>query len=119
MSNSLPAPTKVVAVHLNYRSKARERGVVPAFPTYFLKPPSTISAGSDVRRPAGCELFAFEGEIAIVIGRRASRVPESKALTYVAGYAAANDLGVYDLRYADNGSNVRSKGWTARPRSES
>lgn len=111
MSNSLPAPTKVVAVHLNYRSKARERGVVPAFPTYFLKPPSTISAGSDVRRPAGCELFAFEGEIAIVIGTRASRVPESEALTYVAGYAAANDLGVYDLRYADNGSNVRSKGW--------
>ncbi len=112
MSESrLPAPSKVVAVHLNYRSKASERGTVPRFPTYFLKPPSSLSSGGEIRRPAGCELLAYEGEIAIVIGTRASRVAEADALGHVAGYAAANDLGVYDLRYVDRGSNVRSKGW--------
>lgn len=106
------APTKVIAVHLNYRSRAAQRGRVPARPSYFLKPPSTLAKDGDaVARPAGCELLAFEGEIAVVIGSRARRVAAAEALSHVAGVAAANDFGVYDLRYADKGSNVRSKGW--------
>ncbi len=106
------SPTKVVAVHLSYRSRAAERGRTPVRPSYFLKPPSTLAASGDpVARPAGCELLAFEGEIAVVIGTRARRVAPGAALAHVAGVAAANDFGVYDLRYADGGSNVRSKGW--------
>ena len=57
-------PTKVVGVHLNYRSRAEQRGRVPAEPSYFLKPPSSISDGGPVIRPQGAELLAFEGEIA-------------------------------------------------------
>ena len=102
---------KVVAVHVNYRSRAEERGRVPSFPSYFLKPPSTLG-GSDepVVRPQGCELLAFEGEIALVIGTRARGVAPERAWRHVGWVTAANDFGVYDLRYADGGSNVRSKG---------
>ena len=103
--------SKIVAVHLTYRSRAMERGRIPQWPTYFLKPPSTLAAdGSPVRRPPWCELLAFEGEVALVIGTKALRVSPADAWSHVRWVTAANDLGVYDLRYADQGSNVRSKG---------
>lgn len=112
MSHSLPlAPSKVAAVHLTYRSRAAERGHAPEHPSYFLKPPSSLAGSGDlVVRPAGCELLAFEGEIALVVGERAYQVPLARAWQHVRWVTAANDLGVYDLRYADRGSNLRSKG---------
>jgi regulator of RNase E activity RraA len=88
-----------------------ERGRLPSWPSYFLKPPSTLAADGDpVLRPPWCELLAFEGEVALVIGTRASRVSPADAWDHVRWITAANDFGVYDLRYADGGSNVRSKG---------
>src|SRR5579862_464504 len=108
---TLPSPSKIVAVHSSYRSRAMERGSLPPWPSYFLKPPSTLARDGDpVLRPPGCELLAFEGEVALVIGTRASRVRAVDAWGHVRWVTAANDFGVYDLRYADNGSNVRSKG---------
>jgi len=102
---------KIVAVHVSYRSRAMERGRLPSWPSYFLKPPSTLAAdGSPVGRPPGCELLAFEGEVALVIGTRATRVSPAQAWSHVRWVTAANDFGVYDLRYADRGANVRSKG---------
>lgn len=104
-------PGKVIAVHLAYVSRAAQRGRRPAAPSYFLKPGSSVGrSGDDVERPAGTELLAFEGEIALVIGRPARHVPADRAWDHVAGVTAANDLGVYDLRSADRGSNLRSKG---------
>jgi regulator of RNase E activity RraA/2-keto-4-pentenoate hydratase/2-oxohepta-3-ene-1,7-dioic acid hydratase in catechol pathway len=104
-------PGKVVAVHASYRSRAAERGTMPAWPSYFLKPTSSLAdSGEEVVRPPGCELLAFEGEVALVIGRRARRVSPADGWDHVAHITAANDFGVYDLRYADRGSNVRSKG---------
>jgi regulator of RNase E activity RraA/2-keto-4-pentenoate hydratase/2-oxohepta-3-ene-1,7-dioic acid hydratase in catechol pathway len=104
-------PTKIVAVHVSYRSRAMQRGSLPSFPSYFLKPPSALaSSGDPVERPPGCALLAFEGEVALVIGTRASRVQRDAAWSHVAWVTAANDFGVYDLRYADRGGNVRSKG---------
>jgi 2-keto-4-pentenoate hydratase/2-oxohepta-3-ene-1,7-dioic acid hydratase in catechol pathway/regulator of RNase E activity RraA len=104
-------PGKIIAVHLSYRSRAAERGRIPAFPSYFLKPSSSLArSGDEVVRPDGCELLAFEGEIALVIGSEARRVPVSEAWQHVGWVTAANDFGVYDLRYADSGSNLRSKG---------
>ncbi len=88
-----------------------QRGSVPAWPSYFLKPPSSLAASDDpVARPPGCALLAFEGEVALVIGGRASRVERGAAWSHVAWVTAANDFAVYDLRYADRGGNVRSKG---------
>jgi 2-keto-4-pentenoate hydratase/2-oxohepta-3-ene-1,7-dioic acid hydratase in catechol pathway/regulator of RNase E activity RraA len=102
---------KVIAVHLSYASRAAQRGRTPQTPSYFLKPGSSLSAsGGTVERPAGCELLAFEGEIALVIGTRARRVEPADAWAHVSFVTAANDLGVYDLKYADKGSNLRSKG---------
>jgi regulator of RNase E activity RraA len=104
-------PSKIIAVHLSYRSRAMERGRLPSWPSYFLKPPSTLAADGDpVLRPPWCELLAFEGEVALVIGTRACRVSPADAWAHVGWITAANDFGVYDLRHADGGSNVRSKG---------
>ena len=104
-------PSKIVAVHLNYRSRAEERGRVPTTPSYFFKPPSSLSGDGDVIvRPSGCELLCYEGEIALVIGTAARRVPVADAARHIGGIAAANDVGVYDLRWADRGSNVLAKG---------
>lgn len=111
MTAAIPTPGKVIAVHLNYRSRAAQRGRTPAMPSYFLKPSSSLAASGDaLERPAGAELLAFEGEIALVIGERARRVSPAAGWAHVASVTAANDFGVYDLRAADKGSNVRSKG---------
>ncbi|MCL2584584.1 MAG: fumarylacetoacetate hydrolase family protein [Streptosporangiales bacterium] len=100
-----------MAVHVSYRSRAMERGNLPPYPTYFLKPPNTLAADGDpVLRPPGCDLLAFEGEVALIIGETATRVKAKDAWSRVGHVTAANDFGVYDLRYADKGSNVRSKG---------
>ncbi len=109
---ALPSrPGKIVAVHASYRSRAAERGTMPAWPSYFLKPTSALAeSGDPVMRPPGCELLAFEGEVALVIGRRALRVSPADGWDHVAWVTAANDFGLYDMRYADRGGNVRSKG---------
>ncbi len=109
--DALAAAGKVIAVHINYPSRAAQRGRTPEQPSYFLKPSSSLSlSGGTVERPAGCELLAFEGEVALVIGTRARRVSPDDAWRHVGFVTASNDLGVYDLRYADKGSNLRSKG---------
>lgn len=111
MSAPIPVqPGKIIAVHVAFESRAAQRGRRPAQPSYFLKASSSL-AGSDaeVIRPAGTELLAFEGEFALVIGEPAHRVPLERAWEHVAAVTAANDLGIYDYRAADKGSNVRSK----------
>ena len=108
---TLAAARKVIAVHINYPSRAAQRGRTPEQPSYFLKPSSSLSlSGSTVERPAGCELLGYEGEIALIIGKPARRVAVEDAWSHVGQVTASNDLGVYDLRYADKGSNLRSKG---------
>jgi 2-keto-4-pentenoate hydratase/2-oxohepta-3-ene-1,7-dioic acid hydratase in catechol pathway/regulator of RNase E activity RraA len=106
-----PFPSKIIAVHLNYRSRAEERGRVPSVPSYFLKPPSSLAAAGDpIVRPPGTELLTFEGEVAVIIGTRARNVAPDAAGSHIGWYAAANDIGLYDLRWADRGSNLLSKG---------
>jgi len=109
--DAIARPGKILAVHLNYPSRAAQRGRTPAQPSYFLKPASSVAASGDaLERPAGTELLAFEGEIALIIGTAARRVSVDDAWAHVSGVTAADDFGIYDLRAADKGSNVRSKG---------
>lgn len=111
MTDTIPRPGKIIAIHLSYASRADQRGRRPAAPSYFFKPASSVAAsGGTVERPAGTELLAFEGEIALVIGTAARRVGLADAWSHVAFVTASNDLGLYDLRANDKGSNVRSKG---------
>ena len=108
---SMTRPGKIIAIHLSYASRADQRGRRPAAPSYFFKPASSVAAsGGTVERPAGTELLAFEGEIALVIGTPARRVSLDDAWSHVGWVTASNDLGLYDLRANDKGSNVRSKG---------
>jgi 2-keto-4-pentenoate hydratase/2-oxohepta-3-ene-1,7-dioic acid hydratase in catechol pathway/regulator of RNase E activity RraA len=110
-AGSIPRPGKVLAVHLNYPSRAAQRGRTPAHPGYFLKPSTSVSAsGTPIERPAGTRLLAFEGEIAIILGATVRRIDPDDAWAAISGVTAANDFGVYDLRLSDKGSNVRSKG---------
>ena len=106
-------PGKIIATHLTYRSRAVEYRMaqLPKTPSYFMKPPSSLSAhGAPVVRPAGCRFLNYEGEVAVVIGRRCHGVSITQALDFVAGYTVANDWGVHDFRHADRGSMLRVKG---------
>jgi 5-oxopent-3-ene-1,2,5-tricarboxylate decarboxylase/2-hydroxyhepta-2,4-diene-1,7-dioate isomerase len=105
-------PTKVIAVHLNYRSRVEEFGTrLPSAPTYFQKPTSALNAhGGAVVRPEGCKWLNYEGEIAIVIGRTTRNIAPKEAGDYIAGYTIANDYGLHDFRDTDAGSMLRVKG---------
>lgn len=102
-------PGKVIAVHLNYGSRAAQRGRTPRFGSYFLKASSSLTGSDELARPAGTELLGFEGEIALVIGTPARHVTPDAGWGHVGWVTASNDLGLHDLRYADRGSNLRSK----------
>jgi 5-oxopent-3-ene-1,2,5-tricarboxylate decarboxylase / 2-hydroxyhepta-2,4-diene-1,7-dioate isomerase len=106
------APTKIIGVHLSYPSRVEEYAArTPDVPSYFLKPPSSLARhGDEIVRPRGCRYLNYEGEVALVVGRRMKRVREDEALDYVAGYSVANDFGVHDFRHADRGSMLRVKG---------
>ncbi len=107
------APSKIIATHLSYRSRCDEYAMAapPEFPSYFLKPPTSVSGHeADVARPRGCRFLNYEGEIAVVIGSRCHGVSRAEALEYVAGYTVANDFGVHDFRHIDRGSMLRVKG---------
>jgi 5-oxopent-3-ene-1,2,5-tricarboxylate decarboxylase/2-hydroxyhepta-2,4-diene-1,7-dioate isomerase len=105
-------PTKVIAVHLNYRSRVAEFGTrLPSAPTYFQKPLSALNAhGGAVVRPEGCKWLNYEGEIAIVIGRTTRNVSPKEVGDHIAGYTIANDYGLHDFRDTDAGSMLRVKG---------
>ena len=105
-------PSKIIAVHLTYRSRIDEyKANTPPAPSYFLKPPNTLNGHrGEIRRPSGARFLNYEGELAVVIGRRMKGVGVDDVLDHVAGYAPANDVGLHDFRHADRGSMLRVKG---------
>jgi 5-oxopent-3-ene-1,2,5-tricarboxylate decarboxylase/2-hydroxyhepta-2,4-diene-1,7-dioate isomerase len=105
-------PSKIIAVHLSYRSRIDEyKANTPPAPSYFLKPPNTLNGHRGaIRRPSGARFLNYEGELAVVIGRRMKGVGVDDVLDHVAGYAPANDVGLHDFRHADRGSMLRVKG---------
>jgi 5-oxopent-3-ene-1,2,5-tricarboxylate decarboxylase/2-hydroxyhepta-2,4-diene-1,7-dioate isomerase len=106
-------PTKIIAVHLTYRSRLVEYAVtrMPGEPSYFMKPPTALNGHlGEVRRPAGTRFLNYEGEIAVVVGTRMHGVAPADVLDHVYGFAPANDVGLHDFRHADRGSMLRVKG---------
>jgi 5-oxopent-3-ene-1,2,5-tricarboxylate decarboxylase/2-hydroxyhepta-2,4-diene-1,7-dioate isomerase len=105
-------PTKIIAVHLTYQSRLTEYAArTPAYPSYFMMPPTALNGHRGaVRRPAGTRFLNYEGELAVVIGRRMKGVSVEDALDHVAGYTCANDVGLHDFRHADRGAMLRVKG---------
>ncbi len=106
------APSKIICVHLNYRSRVDEfMAKLPPAPTYFQKPVSALNGHRGaVVRPERCQWLNYEGEIAIVIGRTCRNVSPADAGAYIAGYTVANDYGLHDFRDTDAGSMLRVKG---------
>jgi len=105
-------PSKIVGVGLNYRKHAEEmKKPLPDEPLLFLKPPSALlDPDADIVRPAGYARVDFEGEVALVIGKRARRVSREAALEYVLGVTALNDVTVRDLQKKDI-QYTRAKGF--------
>jgi len=105
-------PSKIIAVHLNHRSRVDEFQVtLPSAPTYFHKPTSSLNAHNGaVVRPEGCRWLNYEGEVAIVIGRTCRNIAPADAKEHIRGYTIANDYGLHDFRDTDAGSMLRVKG---------
>lgn len=108
-------PSKVLALWNNFGQLAAKLGLSrPPEPLYLIKPPNTyLDPGAPIRRPPGDGKLVFEGELAIVIGRRATRVPVEQALEHVFGYTCANDVTVADIIHKDPSFPqwVRAKGF--------
>jgi 2-keto-4-pentenoate hydratase/2-oxohepta-3-ene-1,7-dioic acid hydratase in catechol pathway len=106
-------PSKIVCIGRNYRDHAAELGnEVPKEPLLFLKAPSSlIPPCGAIRIPPRSERVDFEGELAIVIGKRASRIgPEEDVKQYIRGYTIVNDVTARDLQKSD-GQWSRAKGF--------
>ncbi len=105
-------PSKIVAVGVNYKSHALEmNSQLPKNPLIFIKPStSVIGPEDDIVYPPSSRQVDYEGELGVVIKRKAWRVPEDKAQEYVLGYTCFNDVTARDLQRTD-GQWTRSKGF--------
>jgi 2-keto-4-pentenoate hydratase/2-oxohepta-3-ene-1,7-dioic acid hydratase in catechol pathway len=108
----IPRPSKIICVGRNYVAHAAELGnEVPAEPLLFLKPPSAlIGAGEAIVLPSGVGRVDYEGEIGVLLGRRAFWVREEEALDHVEGLLPVNDVTARDLQRKD-GQWTRAKGF--------
>lgn len=107
-------PSKIICVGRNYSEHAKELGnEVPTEPLIFLKPPSSvISPGDAIVRPKSLsQRVDYEGELAIVIGKRCRNLKAREdARPYIVGYTCANDVTARDLQKKD-GQWTRGKGF--------
>ena len=106
------APSKIVCVGRNYAEHAKELGnEVPAEPLIFLKPPSSlIASGEAIVYPKLSQRVDFEGELGVVMGKRARNVSSSEAGGFILGYTCVNDVTARDLQKKD-GQWTRGKGF--------
>ncbi len=105
-------PSKIVCIGLNYKDHAAEQGKpLPAEPLIFLKPSTAIvDPGQPIVIPDGVGRVDYESEVAVVIGRRATRVSEADALSHVLGLTCMNDVTARELQKKD-GRYTRAKGF--------
>lgn len=106
------SPSKIVCVGRNYAEHAKELGnAPPSEPLIFLKPPSSLIASGDaIVYPRLSQRVDFEGELGVVIGKRARNVAAADAEGYVLGYTCVNDVTARDLQKKD-GQWTRGKGF--------
>ncbi len=117
----IPRPGKIVGIGYNYLDHIKEQGLErPARPVLFTKfSNAVVGDGEPIRHPAGTHALDLEAELAVVIGRTATRVSPDEGLACVAGYTAANDVTARDwqgqpkaLRPGEKGDGqwLRAKG---------
>jgi len=105
-------PSKIVCIGLNYADHAKETGAaIPSEPVIFMKSTTALCGPyDDVIIPKNSTKTDWEVELAVVIGKKASYVEESKAMEYVAGYCLHNDLSEREFQLERNGTWDKGKG---------
>jgi 2-keto-4-pentenoate hydratase/2-oxohepta-3-ene-1,7-dioic acid hydratase in catechol pathway len=105
-------PSKIICLGLNYHSHARElKAPIPQTPLLFLKPTTAIIGPEDkIVYPEMSQRVDYEGELGVVIKKKASHVSPAEALDYVLGYTCFNDVTARDLQNHD-GQWTRAKGF--------
>ena len=105
-------PSKIVGLGLNYHSHAEETKLpIPDVPLIFLKPSTAvIGPGDEIVLPRSSKRVDYEGELGIVVGRKACNIPEDIVKDYILGYTCVNDV---SERYAqrEDGQWTRAKGF--------
>lgn len=93
-------PGKMVCVGLNYRDHAAEmKKAIPPEPMLFLKPSTAaLDPGAPILLPPGVGSVHYESELAVVIGRRAHRVPQARAWDFIFGLTCLNDVTARDIQ---------------------
>lgn len=101
----LPKPGKIVCIGLNYKDHCREQNIKePERPLVFAKFPNAVTGPYEPIEwdPTLTDQVDYEVELGVVIGKTARRVTQEKALDYVFGYTAANDVSARDLQFSDS-----------------
>ena len=108
----MPRPINYVCIGLNYADHAAEAGMpLPKEPIMFLKAGGAYAGpNDDVQRPRGSKKLDWEVELGIVIGERASYVPEHEAMDHVAGYCVVNDVSEREFQIERGGTWDKGKG---------
>lgn len=97
-------PTKMLALWNNFKALSEKLGTEhPEHPLYFIKAASSyLATGAVINRPAGYDgKVIYEGELGIVIGKRARNISEAEADDHIFGYTCINDVTAADLLKAD------------------
>ena len=96
----VPNPDKILCIGLNYMTHIKETGrEAPKSPSIFTRYPSSVVGHEiDLVRPTASDWFDFEGELAVVIGKRGRAIPASNAYDHVAGYSCFNDGSIRDFQ---------------------
>jgi 2-keto-4-pentenoate hydratase/2-oxohepta-3-ene-1,7-dioic acid hydratase in catechol pathway len=104
-------PPKIICLGLNYRDHAAETGKeIPKEPIIFMKPRTAIvGTGERIVKPAFVTQLDYEGELAIVMGKKAKNV-SAEAKNYVFGYTVFNDVSAREIQYGDK-QWTRGKGF--------
>ncbi|MHB9155049.1 MAG: fumarylacetoacetate hydrolase family protein, partial [Endomicrobiales bacterium] len=104
------APGKIIAMGLNYLDHAKELKMpIPLQPLFFLKAPTAAAGpGDKIMYPPSSRRVDYEGELAIVIKKKAKNISPRDACDYVLGYTCFNDVTARDLQEAD-GQWARAK----------
>ena len=105
-------PSKIICLGLNYRSHIEEMKLpMPTMPLIFLKPSTAVIGPNDkIILPRGWKRIDYEGELGVVISKKAKDVPEEEAKEYVLGYTCFNDVSDRHAQAAD-GQWTRAKGY--------
>lgn len=105
-------PSKIVAIGVNYRNHAVEMGhEIPKEPLIFLKPSTAVIGHNDfINYPLSSQRVDYEAELAVIIGKKACKVPEERAHEFILGYTCGNDVTARDLQKQD-GQWSRAKGF--------